>query len=567
MSQSVPQTRRGGRVALALATVAALALTAACSSDKASDDKTSEATGAETTQAVDDGATQATDTATEDTDTGSTGDEGAATAGSDVLHIGFLSAPSVPDPDRFYGANGLMITLNAYEGLVKYEQGNHDNPPIVASLATDWTVTDNTVYEFTLRDGVQFADGTPVTSAVVKSSIERRIDIESGLSWLAGDIKQIDTPDDQHITITLNAPNSAYLDYLASPYGLKITNPALVTDNPDDLGQAVVAEASFGTGPYQLTSMVTDTSYTLTYNPNYWGGKDPVFKTVEITVYQDASAYELALEAGDEDLIIGSVASASQGKYIDSYTISAYSLPTFQMGIVYMNPNHDFFATAEARQAFYQYINWEEMVEQVIPYKGTLATGRYSRGAVPGDSIDIVYDEQPFIDYVATLPEGTEVEMGYYEMSMDDKTIAEIVAAKLQGLGLNATATARSESEIYGSWFEDHANAPDLFIQSNTWPDSNNGYLYGSVFWKESGGLNYVGCFSPEAEENLDKALETGDNSYYLAAADAQWEVMCNPTWDYGSDFVAAQPWLGNVEAAHTIAAPYTLAIYDLTRQ
>ncbi|MDR1799384.1 MAG: ABC transporter substrate-binding protein [Bifidobacteriaceae bacterium] len=546
MSQFNSAWKRAAKGATVALTAAALAFSAACSGNGGSDDA----------------------------NTGTAGATGSATAGEDsaqgqdVLHIGFFSAPSAPDPDRFYGANGMMITLNAYESLVKYEQANNDNPPIVPSLATEWTVSDdNTVYEFTLREGVKFADGTVFDSAVAKASFERRQNVAAGVAWLAGDIKQIDTPDASHITITLNAPNSAYLDYLASPYGPKMVNPKVVQDNPDDFGQAYLAEHTDGTGPYQLTESVTDTSYVMLYNENYWGDKDPQFKRVEITVYSDASAYEMALEAGDEDLIIGSVASASQGKYKEHSTLKAYSLPTFQVGIVYMNPNRDFFATAEARRAFYQFIDWAQMVEDVIPHKGTLATGKFSRGAVKGDSIDIVYDPQPFQDYVATLPPGTKVEMGYFEMSMDDKQIAETVAAQLLALGLDATATARSESEVYGDWFADHALAPDLFIQSNTWPDSSNGYLYGQVYWGEGGGLNYTGCTTPEINENLAQALETGDDSYYLAAAEAEWEAMCNPIWDYGSDFVAAQPWLGNVAESHTISQPYHLAIYDLTRE
>src|ERR1700726_4244161 len=88
-----------------------------------------------------------------------------------VLHLSFLQDPGQPpDPDVYYGGQGLLLTTNLYEGLLQYVPGTA-TPKIEASLAETWKASpDNTTFTLKLRKGVCFHDGTPFTSAAVKSS-------------------------------------------------------------------------------------------------------------------------------------------------------------------------------------------------------------------------------------------------------------------------------------------------------------------------------------------------------------------------------------------------------------
>ncbi|HUZ20644.1 MAG TPA: ABC transporter substrate-binding protein [Acidimicrobiales bacterium] len=92
-----------------------------------------------------------------------------------VLHLSFLQDPGQPpDPDVYYAGEGLLLTRNLYQGLVRYEPGTAQRH-IEPELATSWTVSrDGLSYTFQLRKGVHFHDGTAFTSAAVEPSFARR---------------------------------------------------------------------------------------------------------------------------------------------------------------------------------------------------------------------------------------------------------------------------------------------------------------------------------------------------------------------------------------------------------
>ncbi|GMA34703.1 ABC transporter substrate-binding protein [Demequina litorisediminis] len=159
---------------------------------------------------------------------------GQSSGGSDAaavdttLDIGLSSDMSAPDPSSAYDGTEVTVVNAAYEGLLKYQVGA-DEPEIVPSLATDWTVSeDGLTYTFTLREGVTFHDGTALTSAAVQPSIDRMLtEGANGPGYMVAGIASVETPSDTEVVFTLDAPNAAFLDYLASPFGLCSSRPML----------------------------------------------------------------------------------------------------------------------------------------------------------------------------------------------------------------------------------------------------------------------------------------------------------------------------------------------------
>ncbi|WP_049580719.1 ABC transporter substrate-binding protein [Streptomyces sp. SBT349] len=486
-----------------------------------------------------------------------------------MLTLGLLNdIGQAPDPDVYYAGNGLALTTNMYEGLVRYEPGV-DEPTLGPALATAWEVSEDfTTYTFTLREGVTFHDGTEFTSAAVEASFDRRAAVDAGPAYMVAGVESVETPDDLTAVVTLAQPDSAFLDYLASPYGPKMISPTVLSEQAgDDNAQTYLSTHSAGTGPYRLTVARVGERYEMEAYEGHWG-EEPVFTTVEMPVYTDTSAMQLALTSGDLAAIIGAVPSASQARFVEDDSLQALSLPTFQVGVLYMNPNRDFMATAEARTAMFQAVDWRSVIDQVVTHKAELATGTYSRGSVPdgADAREIVHDTAPLEEYVAGLPASARtVRIGHSAGSADDAQIANLIAAQLQELGLDATITAFQTSQVFGTFASAPAEAPDLYVSSGTWPDASNPYLYGHVFWDRDGGLNHLQCYDEETTELLAEALRTGDTGTYVAAGEAITEAACTPAWAYVDDFVAAQPWLGGIEEAHSVAEPYTLDFNVLT--
>jgi peptide/nickel transport system substrate-binding protein len=484
-----------------------------------------------------------------------------------VLQLGFLTDPGQPpDPDVYYAGSGLALTTNIYQGLVQYADGG--SSAIVPDLATSWSVnTTDTVFTFHLRHGVTFHDGTPFTSAAVQASFERRLAVNGGPAYMAEGVKSFATPDKYTSVITLDQPNSAFLAELASAYGVKMMSPAgLKAHAGKDHDQTYLQTHDLGTGPYTLTQAVVDNHYQLKAYPGYWGPK-PAFTTVDFTVYQDSSAEQLALNNGTLAAIIGSVPSSAQASYVKSKALKSYALPSFQVGVFYMNPNRPFMKTAAARTALFDGIDWKSIIKQLVPESDVPATSAYSDGSVPASAapVSTAYDPAALKKYVATLPKGTAVNIGVEQGSDDDTKISDLIAAQLQALGLKATVNTYTTSQVFGTFPAKPATAPDIMVASSTWPDASSPYLYGHVFWDPTGGLNFLQCSDSTITSDLAAGLKTGDRRDYTAAAKAEQQAMCTPIFAYARDFVVTQPWLSGVAQAHSIAAPYTLNFDKLT--
>lgn len=501
---------------------------------------------------------------------GSGGDSGPGAPTDGVLRLGVLNdIGQPPDPDVYYSGNGLAITTNVYEGLVRYEPGNHDEATIAPLLAESWEVSEDfREYTFVLREGVTFHDGTPFDSSAVQASFDRRAAVDAGPAYMVAGVADVEEIDARTVKVVLAEPNSAFLDYLASPYGPRMLSPTVLAEQAgDDFAQEYLSTHDAGTGPYELTGAAVGEGYELTYYEDYWGDLDPEFTTVELPVYTEISAMQLELENGDLHALLSAVPTASRDGYLDSETLEAYPLPSFQVGVAYFNPNRPLLETAEARTALFEGIDWETLVEQVSGVSSEASPGHYPTGSLSADldQRDLVHDPEALAAWVGTLPAGTEIQIGHNAGGTDAEQMANIVAAQLQALGLDATVTSHQSSEVFGTFYENPAGSPDVFLAPSTWPDSNSPYMHGHVFWDPDGGLNHLQCFDETTSALLAEALATGSDETYFAAGEAAYEAMCAPTFARTTDFMVTQSWLGNVEASHSIAAPATLAFATLT--
>ena len=459
----------------------------------------------------------------------------------------------------YYAGNGLAITTNVYEGLLTYEPGT-DTPTLAPALATSWEASpDNTTFTLHLQQGVTFHDGTPFTSAAVTASFDRRTAVDGGPAYMVADVASVETPDDLTAVVHLSAPNAAFLDQLASPYGPKMMSPTgLAANAGDDHDQTFLTTHDLGTGPYTLTAAEVDQRYQLTAYDGYWGA-DPTFTTVDLPVYSDVSALQLALDQGDIDAIVGALPSQAQTAYAADDTKATYQLPTFQVAMMQLNPNRPFFATTEARLAMRAALDMPTLIQRNLAGKADPATGMYGRGMLAGDTVTSEPDPSLLAGLVGNLPADQKTLLiGFTAGATDDQQVANVVAAQLQALGVQASVQSYPTSQVY-SWASDPAQAPDVYFTTGTWPDAGSPYLWGHVFWDLTGGLNYLQCGDDQVTATLGDALRTNDPATYLEAGRLEEATGCYTNLAYVNDAVVTQPWLTGVEEAHDVATPYTL--------
>src|SRR3954463_13990331 len=160
-------------------------------------------------------------------------------------------------------------------------------------LATSYTASkDGKTYTFKLRQGVKFSNGTPMTSADVKFSIDEARSAKKGWGYLDAAINNITTPDKSTVVF--------HLKYRWAPF---VADIALFANGIVPKGFAGQSRADFykhpiGTGPFMWDKRVVGRSVTFKRNPLYWQKGKPYLDKVTWTFVSDQNTRELQLRGG-----------------------------------------------------------------------------------------------------------------------------------------------------------------------------------------------------------------------------------------------------------------------------
>jgi peptide/nickel transport system substrate-binding protein len=185
-----------------------------------------------------------------------------------------------------------VLDQNVYQHLVQLDPAGQIVPVLATSYR--WSADRKTV-TFTLRQGVKFSNGDPLTAADVVYSINRVIAPKSTYPYAAlmGKVAKVAKVSDNQVAVTLATPNNEWLYQFAAYSNGVVLDPAAV---------GKLATAPVGTGPFKLSSFVPNYSVTLVANPGYWGTK-PAVSTATFRYFSDANAENSALESGQINVI------------------------------------------------------------------------------------------------------------------------------------------------------------------------------------------------------------------------------------------------------------------------
>jgi peptide/nickel transport system substrate-binding protein len=146
-------------------------------------------------------------------------------------------AMSAEPPAYDCHASGTYATVQLlaphYSTLLKFDLANY--PQVTGDLAESWTVSeDGKTFVFTLKPGVTFHDGSPLTSEDVKATYERLRNPPPGVVSVRKasfeDIERIETPDPATIVFRLSDVNAAMLPTFASPWNCVYSARRLAED-------------------------------------------------------------------------------------------------------------------------------------------------------------------------------------------------------------------------------------------------------------------------------------------------------------------------------------------------
>jgi peptide/nickel transport system substrate-binding protein len=491
---------------------------------------------------------------------------------SHTLTLSFLQDPGQPpDPDVYYAGEGLLLTRNLYQGLVQYQPGTATKK-IIPSLATSWTVSaDGLTYTFDLRKGVKFHDGTPFTSAAIEPSFARRAAVNGGPAYTVSDVASVKPEGPNKVAIKLKTRNSAFLDFLAAPYGPVMESPtALKAHAGSNHDQTYLQTHDIGTGPYTLTQAKVGVSYQLQAFSGYWGPK-PYYTTVNLPVIDNLSTQEIEFNTGKLAGILHDLTTTAATQYQESKKVRFYKLPVLENDTVFVNENKGMFTNQATRTAFLQAINIPSIVASVFPggqakippqiMAANLLPTQYARQT-------ITFDPSKLQKMVSKLPSAERnITISYDTGAPDDQLIAEDIAAQVKSYGVNAKVVGEQTSTIYGNIgsvkYAKGLTSPNVLVDY-LWPDADNPYTWTHILYEPTGGLEYESCNAPGTIAPDAQALTTGSLADYNQVATAVEQSGCWLNVADRNDLMVFQPWLQGVAQAHVVAAPEALLLNDL---
>lgn len=223
----------------------------------------------------------------------SSSSSGTATGVKDVLTLGCSNFSDTLDPAANPNSGWGTARYGIGEGLFAFDQAMN----AVEQLCDGYEVNEEkTVWEFHIREGVQFSNGVDLTASKVRDSFEYLYAQEaSGLvSNTPSQYMAVDSfeADDETGVFTINT-SKAYADL---PKVLSHVN-FIVMDTDSDMDVAPV-----GTGPYGVVSNDVGVSILLEKNEFYWKDEVP-FEQLKVVFIGDSTTKALALQAGDVDMV------------------------------------------------------------------------------------------------------------------------------------------------------------------------------------------------------------------------------------------------------------------------
>jgi peptide/nickel transport system substrate-binding protein len=252
----------------------------------------------------------------------------AGPAMTQTLRIGIQSPPSTLDPHWLLNLSNTGALRNIYETLVARDAQMQLKP----GLAESWRPLDDTTWEFRLRPGVRFHDGSPLTSADIVASLRRVPNVPGNPNpytiYLAG-VTAVEPVDDLTLHIRTNGP----LPILPT----NLTQIFIVPRTVAEKGNAEFnsGAAAIGTGPFRVTSWSTTAPLVMRRNENWWGGTVP-WDTASLVHIPVDSARVAALLAGDVDFI-NNVPLQDTGRIRDDRRFALFDGPSVYAANLYLD--------------------------------------------------------------------------------------------------------------------------------------------------------------------------------------------------------------------------------------
>ena len=464
-----------------------------------------------------------------------------AQEGEKILRVHHLSYPDVVDPQKSSFTAEIDILQLVYEGLTRLDASQQTIP----GAAESWAYNDDaTGITFTLREGLTYSDGSPLTAENFRYAIERTCDPATageyqylmfevaGCAEFAGLASDEDgepreyTPEEydeaksalgaravDDLTLQIDLTNPApYFHTIASLWPFSPVKQEIAEEDPDTWWQS--AENHVGNGPFTVTEIAQDQQWTFAANENYWQGR-PLLDGIEYVYADEAAVAMQAYRAGDLDIVQLQASQIPEVQADPELTAAFVTYPQAATQYLAMNLSTEPFQDKKVREAFAYAIDRETLCT-IVRAGDCLPTVSFIPLGLPGaiETNQYGYDPDAARQALAEssyggpegLPEITVyVNSDFEERVQQTEWIAgeirdilgvELTIEPMEGAALTALRqepATHPQLLYFGSWYQDY-------------PDPQN---WLSAVWTCESSLNQVGY----CNEAYDELTSQGDTT------------------------------------------------------
>ena len=217
----------------------------------------------------------------------------AAASGNGTLVFGITADATQLVPWTATAEESVQVLQQLYSPLLETNSSGN----LIPGLAGLPTVSDGgDTYTFTLKSGVKFADGQPLTATDVQYTFDTIMKPSSDASSASyfESVASVAAPNPTTVVVHMKHPDSSF------PSGLSTIETGIV---PSGATAASLQAKPDGSGPYELVSHVPNESLTLKRNADYYAGK-PGAATLEFQIIPDDQSMVSALRTGAVDVAV-----------------------------------------------------------------------------------------------------------------------------------------------------------------------------------------------------------------------------------------------------------------------
>ena len=448
------------------------------------------------------------------------------------------------DPHYHVYSPNTAVYRHIFDSLVKSGAKGESLP----GLAASWRTVADDVWEFKLRPGVKFHDGTPFTAEDVAFTLSRAPNVPNSPSSYSQYTKMIDgveIVDPLTIRIRTKGPSPTLpvdLVFLAV-----ISKKAAEGKATSDFNSGV---ATVGTGPYRFVEWVAGSHVTMVRNPDYWGGAEPWERVIRKPIANDG-ARVAALLSGDVDLIEG-VPAVDRARLAASSDLALHECDAFRLIYLLMDSARDAspgisdangqkmdrnpLKDARVRRAISYAINRQALTERLLSGQARPA-GQYVPQGSPGASAKLQplpfdLDQAKRLMKEAGWADGFSVALaGSNDRFPSDGQVTQAVGQMLARIGIKTDVQTMPATVLFT-----RGSKLDFSMMLSGWvgsgePSSTMTALIATFDAKTGMGPSNRGRYSnPAFDEALGQALRTLNdekrNALYAKAAEIAVEDM-----------------------------------------